>query len=54
LNIGDIRWFRYVPHWRVLAYIKAGWRYCCDLGPIHGEYSTLWEWPFDGDPKEPE
>ena len=36
--------YRYVPHSRLLAFLAHGWRPVADLGPTHGEYSSLMWW----------
>ena len=36
--------YRYVPHSRLLAFLAHGWRPVADLGPTHGEWSTLMWW----------
>lgn len=40
-----ISWLRYVRHIDVPDYEAAGWRYASDLGPTHGQYSVLLEYP---------
>ena len=50
---GEIRWFRYVPHHRVLAHLMAGWKYDCDLGDHHGTYCVLMTWAGEGEMREP-
>ncbi len=49
----SVRVFRYVPRYRVAAYEAAGWIFAGELGPPHGFYSILMEWPLDGEPIEP-
>ena len=48
-----IRWFKYVPHDRVMDYLLAGWVYAADLGQTHGTYSTLMEWTLSEEPVLP-
>ncbi len=36
--------YRYVPHSRILAFLAHGWHPVADLGPTHGEWSTLMWW----------
>lgn len=38
------RTFRYVMWELVEDYLCLGWMVMADLGPIHGQYSTLMEW----------
>ena len=44
------RWFKYVLHADRAAYEAAGWVFSADLGPSHGRYSVLMEWPFTDAP----
>ena len=44
------RWFKYVLHADRAAYEAAGWVFYADLGPSHGRYSVLMEWPFTDAP----
>jgi hypothetical protein len=39
-----IRTFRYVLWHRLPDYLALGWLPVADLGPTHGEWSTLCEW----------
>lgn len=36
--------YRYVTHDRLLVFLAHCWRPAADLGPIHGEWSTLMWW----------
>ena len=36
--------FRYIPHDTLLVRLVQGWRYAADLGPVHGEWSSLCWW----------
>lgn len=45
-----IRWFRYVRHVDRKLFEEAGWLVAADLGPTHGHWSVLMEWPGPGDP----
>jgi hypothetical protein len=36
--------YRYIPHDALLARLAQGWRYAADLGPVHGEWSSLMWW----------
>ncbi len=36
--------FRYVPHRHLLLRLAQGWRWCADLGPVHGEWCSLMWW----------
>ena len=48
---GDrLRWFRYVRHAERERYEREGWLFADDLGPTHGRWSVLMEWPGPGEP----
>jgi hypothetical protein len=36
--------FRYIPHGQFLRRLAQGWRWSADLGPTHGEWSSLMWW----------
>jgi hypothetical protein len=37
--------FRYCPYSLLTRVLALGWVYAADLGPTHGVYSCLVEWP---------
>ena len=43
------RTFRYCRYPVLLRVLALGWRYSADLGPTHGEWSCLVEWPSQGE-----
>jgi hypothetical protein len=36
--------FRYVRHHDLVFRLAEGWKWCADLGDIHGEWSCLMWW----------
>lgn len=45
--------YLYVTHSRRAEYELLGWIFAADLGPTHGSYSVLMEWPFYIEPVMP-
>lgn len=44
------RFYKFVRHADVAAHEAAGWRFDCDLGPVHGRWSVLMIYMGDGEP----
>jgi hypothetical protein len=38
-------YYRFVPHHRVIDYMRLGWAWAADLGDYHGEWCCLMCWP---------
>ena len=36
--------YRYIAHDDLLMRLAQGWRWVADLGPVHGEWSSLMWW----------
>lgn len=48
-------WLRYVPHAKVEAYQRAGWRLVSRLaGSTHGVWSCLMRFDGEAEPGEPQ
>lgn len=47
-------WLRYVPHGRMLEFLRKGWTFDGGdelHGTSHGEYAVLLRWGGDGEPE---
>jgi hypothetical protein len=48
MNQAVTRTFRYCRYPILLRILALGWKYSNDLGPTHGEWCALVEWPYEG------
>lgn len=42
-----VQFFRYVRHEDIGDYLVLGWMVAGDLGPTHGQWSALMQWPCE-------